>query len=810
MPRQGLVPLCLVALCLLGVAAVATPVAADGTPTASLSNSAAQQGVNQTYNDTGLATLTRTDDGSVYLAGVSGNSGFGAAGPGGNATLVKRAPDGTTAWTLTEESTNTTVFVSVEPGPAGGVYALESSSNRSGGYSPPTISLVRVSASGDVRWRKPLSVRGVSGPNSLTAADGGGIVIANRTRSGLELLRYGPSGARTWTETYDVRASRVSVDATDDGYLLTGTVGFESPWIMRLDRTGEIQSNRTYPSTNVESVVDAVPTPDGGVVLVGSGGGFGATSSLAVGVGPDGEIRWSRVTGVGDDARVRDVVATDDGFVQLGGSGYTSSGPTAMTLTRVGFDGAVQSRTRVGGFLQATAVPGPEGRLTIAGLTQLRPSRTGPGQLQSAVRTVRLPAPDPDAARSLHADDQFSSGETHYRGQNLLVQSPRRAGETVDLVAIPDEYDDFDAHVARRVELNRSGMAVVETASLRRGRYVIEADDRPVFVESGSIVNPSSRESASFELTDHDIYSRPPRRGSESQYVDRAAGNTTASLTWESRRDDYVALVGFDRFRGERVNESVLDRVFADVDGFRGTATVNGQPVARIDADEEVDLSVPVTALEAGLYDVTIRGADTGEVGDPAQTRIVVGTTAPRPLSVSIGDEPVQVSVGNETRQNITLSGVTNGVGAMSVRAVREGQPGVRPGLRVEINGTRSSAGAGYGGGRATAEATSYDGNTSNGTITVGRFTVEAPPEEIDPDGNATNTVDFAVDWVIDEDGVPYTLPEPMTITVEVTDIENATGERVDGRHRGGHGSESGGGSGSGWASGSTSGGSSG
>jgi hypothetical protein len=344
-------------------------------------------------------------------------------------------------------------------------------------------------------------------------------------------------------------------------------------------------------------------------------------------------------------------------------------------------------------------------------------------------------------------------------------------------------------------------MAVVETATLQRGRYVIEADGEPVFVESGSIVNPSSREAASFELTDQDIYSRPPRRGSESQFVDRAAGEATATLTWESRRDDYVALVSLDRFRGERVDESALDRTFADVPSYRDTATVNGHPVARIDAGGESEVSIPVTALEPGLYDVTIRGADTGEVGEPAETRVIVGTADPRPISVSTGEEPVRVAVGNETQRNMTLSGVTDGIGAMSVRAVREGQPGVRPGLRVEINGTRSSAGAGYGGDRATADAQSYDGNTGNGTITVGRFTVEAPPGEIDPDGNTTNTVDFAVEWVIDENGIPYTNPEGMTITVAVTDIENATGERLDHGRRGGSGWASGGGSASGGVS---------
>lgn len=786
MQRQGLVPLCLVALCLLGVATAAMPVAADGTATAvSTTTATSQSVVNETYENTGFIDATRTADGSLYLGGISGNPGYGEQGPGGNATLVKQTPDGSTAWRLTTESTNTSAFVVVEPGPAGGVYALQTSSNRSGGYSAPAISLVRVSASGQVQWRRPLSVGALGTPDSLTAVDGG-IVVANQTRSGLELFRYGPNGAREWVESYDVRAQAVSVEATGDGYLLSGTIGYDSPWLMRLDESGTIQSNRTYPSTNLERVAGTIQTPDGGVVFVGSGGGFGATSSLAVGVGPDGEVRWSRVTGIGDDARVSDVVATDDGFVQISSTGYSGSAQQALTLTRVGFDGAVQSRTQVPGFTQATAIPEPDGRVTLVGLTRL-----GPQGLQSAIRTAALPPSDPDASSALPADDEFSSGDTLYRGQNLLVKSPRRAGETVDLIAIPSEYDEFGPHVARRIELNRSGMAVVETASLTRGRYVLEVDGQPVFVESGSLVNPSGRETASFELTDQDIYSHF-RRYSQGEFVDRAAGETTARLAWQSERDEYVATVAFDRFGGGEVNESTLDQVFADVPGYRGTATVNGEPVARIESGSEMELSVPVTALEPGLYDVSIRGADTGEVGDPAETTLVVGTTEPRPISASIGEEPVTVSVGNETTRNITISGVTHGIGTMAVRANRTGQPGIELRLRVDINGSSSSAGAGYGGDQASADAMSRDGNTSNGTVRAGQFSVEAQPDEIDPDGPTTNTVHFEVEWVVDEQGVPYTLPAPQTITVEVTDLENATGRRVRDGHGRGHGGASG------------------
>jgi hypothetical protein len=776
MRRQRLVPYCcLVALLCLGAAAVAAPAAADGTATtASDVRTVAQSDSNQTFNNTGFVALTRADDGSLYLAGISGNFSPATVGAGGNATLIKQAPDGSSAWTRTFPvggSNTTSVFMAVEPGPNGGVYGAQISYNRSGGYSPPNATLMRVDAGGTVQWREPLPTGTLSNRRPLTATDSG-IIVANRTRDGLELFRYGPDGDRDWTESYDVRPDRVSVDAVDDGYLLSGTVDFESPWLMRIDEAGTVQSNTTFPSTEIGDVADAVPTPDGGVVLVGSGSSFGGSASpVAVGVGPDDTVRWTRVVGSTGETRISDVLRTDDGFVLVGGQAFARTGPTETTLTGVGFDGAVQYRTSVPGFLQATVTPGPGDRLTLAGLTE-RSRRT----LESGVRTVALPSPDPDASAELEADAGIDSGDTSYRGQNLLIQSPRRAGETVEIVSLPDEYDDFEPHVARHVTLDRNGRAVVETASLAEGRYVVEIDDEPVLVESGSVVTTSGREDASFELQSHDIYSYS-RGSEEGQFVDRAAGEETATLTWDSSRRDYVAQVSVSRFRGDAVSESTLEAFLGGADGFTGTTTVNGVPVALIESGEEMEVDASVTALDPGMYDVRIGGADTSEVGDSETTRVVVGTTERRPLSVSIGDEPVEVSVGNETERNITISGVTHGVAAASMSANVSGQPLVDLNLGVDINGTRSSGSAGRGPDYAEAGASSLGGDTANGTITLGTLGVGAEPREIDPDANTTNTVTFGIDWVVDERGIPYTVPDSMAITVEVSDIEDATGE---------------------------------
>ena len=548
---------------------------------------------------------------------------------------------------------------------------------------------------------------------------------------------------------------------------------------MRLDQTGTIQSNTTFPSTEIGQVADAVQRPDGGVVLVGTGGGFGgATSPVVVGVGPDDTVRWTRVVGSSGENRISDVLRTDDGFVLVGGQGFVGTGPTETTLTGVGFDGAVRYRTSAPGFGQAVATTGPGERVTLAGLTT-RSLRT----LESSVRTVALPRPDADASTELTADAGIDSGDTNYRGQNIRIQSPRRAGETVELVALPEEYDEFEPHVARHVTLDRNGQAVVETASLAEGRYVVEIDGEPVLLESGSVVTTSGREDASFELRSHDIYSYS-RDSEEGQFVDRAAGEETATLTWDSSRDDYVAQISVSRFRGDAVSESTLEAFLGGADGFTGTTTENGVPVALIEADEEMRVDASVTGLDPGLYDVRIGGADTSEVGDAGTTRLVVGTTERRPLSVSVGEEPIEVSVGNETERNVTVSGVTHGVAAASMSANVSGQPLVDLNLDMRINGTRSSGSAGRGPNYAEAGASSLGGDTANGTITLGALGVGAEPREIDPDANTTNTVTFGIDWVVDERGIPYTVPDSMEITVEVNDIENATGEAYDGPRR--------------------------
>jgi hypothetical protein len=151
------------------------------------------------------------------------------------------------------------------------------------------------------------------------------------------------------------------------------------------------------------------------------------------------------------------------------------------------------------------------------------------------------------------------------------------------------------------------------------------------------------------------------------------------------------------------------------------------------------------------------------------------------------------VAVGNQTTRNVTVSGVTHGIGAMSMSANRTGPPALGLDMDVDLANATQGRGSGrWSDRRAEAEASAMGADTRNGTLVVGSLAIDADLRQLDPDGPASNTVTFRLDWVIDERGVPYTVPDELTLTVEVTNLENATGDA-----RGGHGS--------GWVSGSSS-----
>ena len=771
----------LLALCLVAVGPAAGTVSADA--------QTATPEVNRTLEETAVFSAARTADGGLVLGGTSDYRH-------GNATLTKLAADGSTAWTRRYETENRSSVVAVETGPDGSLYLLQLSVGDSETPTPGSydLSLARVASDGNLSWRQSLDVgRTVGATSGLAVTETGpALVGAAPDEGGLELTQYGTDGSVVWNRTYDVRAAPRTLTATDDGFLMAGTVGFSEPWVMRTDASGTVTTNRTFETLDPETVAGVVPTDDGFVVAGTYRADFGEANPWAASVGADGVPRWSRVYPTSESDSVQDVLPTEDGFALVASDAFDES--SATTFVGVGPDGSQQFTETFRGVERPTVVPGDGRRATLVGWDGYP---VPDGTVTSIVRDVTWPAATDGAG--LEPDEQAVSGDTYYRGQDLRFAVPQRLGDSFELVAVPGEYDEFEPHVVRRVERRPNQPMAVESATLDAGRYYLRtADGESVALYDDDAYRNDDTADTTFEIEEQSLDVRtwtppwdvterldgepvpyPVARGSdEATYVDRAAGESGVTFVVDSERADYELSVSADRFRGEQADTATLRAMFADNDAFQGIETVHGTATARFSVDAEENVTVAVDGVDAGLYDLRFRATDTADGGATTETRIVIGNASPRPVSVSLNRSSIELPVDGRAVANVTVDGLSAGVGAMSMSAYRTDQPAVTLSMETRVDATSASAGAGRSTDHADASAQAFDADTPTGTVAVGTLGVTADARSVDPEGPSTNTVRYRIDWIVDENGRPYTVPDARNVTVAVTNVSAATDDR--------------------------------
>ncbi|WP_135365508.1 hypothetical protein [Halosimplex halophilum] len=729
------------------------------------------------YGDVVPTAIEKTDDATVAGGVVLPENYSVRAAPQTVNGSVVRVEDDRTVWERTFSTVNATTQVAeVAVGPDGDVYALVSTQSAQIGSYPPetTTEVVHLTPEGDLTWRYELNASvgaavGAGGETLRATDQGVAVVHALPGGDGVRLAEL-TGGDAIWTETYGISAEPTTLRATDDGFLVAGTTGYANPWVLQTSASGAVELNRTVRGSVDQRVVGAVPTDDGGVLLAGSRTTFGdgATANAWVSrLDDDGVTRWSRVYGSDARSTVQGVAPHGDGVLLVERGELATRGATTVRLRGVGGDGAQEfvESTEFDGTTTATHVG--DDAVTLAGVTNLLA-----GNYTVNTATVDVPRGG-DGEYAFEADAGPPSNETVYRGQNLRFADPSATGETYELVRLPGEHDEFEPHVVRRLAFEDDEV-LVESATLPAGEYVLRnADGEPVVLDDGRVTEAGERSAAAFELASQDFFHLETNR----TFVDAAAGQDGVSLSLHSGRTDYVLHASATDSDGESASAEELRNAFEAVDGFDGVETVDGREVARIEVgdDEEVRMNVSAAAFDAGLYEVTVASPDTREAGGVATGRVVVAQDAGREVGVSLNRSSLTVPVDGSAAANVTLTGVDDGITALSLSANRTGEPAVRPRLDLQVNASRISAGIGIGGGEATTETTAFEANTPNGTVEVGVLEVgtERFGDETVATGN--NTVAFRVDWVVGEDGIPYSVPETITVPVEVVEATNAT-----------------------------------
>jgi lysophospholipase L1-like esterase len=228
-------------------------------------------------------SVRQTSDGGYILAG---------AGPG-DAWLIKTDSDGNKIWDKAFGGSNDDWAHLVQLTSDGG-YILGGRKEARGSASGDAW-IVKTDAEGSELWERTFGGSDTDMINSVQPTADGGYILAGWTYSygagsgDLWIIKTDAEGNRLWDKTFGGAGldQALSVQSTsDNGYILAGSTesygaGSGDAWLIKTDAEGNELWNKTLGGVNWDGACAGQPDDDGGYILVGTTGSYGAGSNDA-------------------------------------------------------------------------------------------------------------------------------------------------------------------------------------------------------------------------------------------------------------------------------------------------------------------------------------------------------------------------------------------------------------------------------------------------------------------------------------------------------------------------------------------------
>ena len=231
------------------------------------------------------------------------------------------------------------------------------------------IWVIRLDASGELKWSKCLGTSSIDATADVRETADGGFAVAGSGNCpacpfAYNLYRLDKDGKRLWTQYYtgNTKEQAASMQITNDGgFILAGTsyssagqiTGHHGDattsdyWIVKTDKNGIIQWQKSYGGTANETAASIAPTKDGGYVIAGHSqsndgdvtGHHGETGLYPgyfndiwiVKINSGGDIQWQKSLGGTDEDEAADVQQTTDGGYIVAGSVKSNDGDVTGT-----------------------------------------------------------------------------------------------------------------------------------------------------------------------------------------------------------------------------------------------------------------------------------------------------------------------------------------------------------------------------------------------------------------------------------------------------------------------------------------------
>jgi hypothetical protein len=240
------------------------------------------------------------------------------------------------------------IFQIADDGYIVGATSMSKDGHVRGNHGSRDFWVFKIDARGDMLWQRTLGGSRYDGGGEMTVlpTKDGGFIMAGQTDSNdgdvsgsrerdnydVWIVRLDKEGNIQWEKSYGgygMDFAEAIDEAADGGYILA--VNSDSPWygdpedgfadgffVVKLDESGNIVWRKNIGEKKVSSLRQ---TADGGCVLAGNILNTGGTDCWAVKLNPDGDIEWQKTFGgTGEDSAEAIRQTSDGGYIVAGSS----------------------------------------------------------------------------------------------------------------------------------------------------------------------------------------------------------------------------------------------------------------------------------------------------------------------------------------------------------------------------------------------------------------------------------------------------------------------------------------------------------
>jgi hypothetical protein len=295
----------------------------------------------RTYGGTSVDaaySVQETADSGYVIAGNTSSFGAGY----NDVYLVRANAAGDTLWTRAYGGTSTDESYSVVQTCDGG-FVIAGYTWSFGVGTPDSVNvyLVKTDARGDTLWTRFYGGIGSDVGSSVRQTSDSGYIIAGTTctfgstpdSDDVYLIKTDAQGDTLWTRTYGGKRNdggRSVIQVADGGYVIAGYTfsfgaGSQDVYLIRTDASGDTLWTRTYGGASYDDGCSVQSTTDGGYIIAGATGSFGAGiyDVYLIKTDSQGDTLWTRTFGGASSDWSECVRQTPDGGYIV--AGYTLS-----------------------------------------------------------------------------------------------------------------------------------------------------------------------------------------------------------------------------------------------------------------------------------------------------------------------------------------------------------------------------------------------------------------------------------------------------------------------------------------------------